>query len=91
MYVDEHAAASKYVFYSNFVSLQELDENGLYNICMRGDWFPRPYCEQRCADFIDTQMAVSQGGTAWVKAFVQSLLVNCKFLSFWVLSINLCV
>ena len=31
-----------------------------------GDWFPRPYCEQHRKDFVKTQMAVYEGGDAWV-------------------------
>ena len=34
LYVDGHAAASKLVASSNFVSLQELDSDGLYEIYM---------------------------------------------------------
>ena len=31
-----------------------------------GDWFPRPYCERHREDFVRTQMAVFEGGDAWV-------------------------
>ena len=31
-----------------------------------GDWFPRPYCERHREDFVRTQMAVYEGGDAWV-------------------------
>ena len=42
MYIDGHAAASKLVSSSNFVSLQELDNDGLYEVCMNKEevsWF----------------------------------------------------
>ena len=32
--VDGHTAASKFVSNSNFASLQELDSEGLYEICL---------------------------------------------------------
>ena len=34
LYIEGHAAASKFVSSSNFGSLQELDGDGLYEICM---------------------------------------------------------
>lgn len=31
-----------------------------------GDWFHRPYCEERRVSFVETQMAVYKGGVAWI-------------------------